>query len=77
MSKELIKLLWCKLVGHKSSEKEYSKECDGSMESYNICNRCGRETNRVTFYDCTDFTPDDLINVVNVDEKILNQNNHE
>ena len=39
------------------------------MVSYNICDRCGRESNRVTFYDCTDFTPDDLINVVNVDEK--------
>jgi hypothetical protein len=68
MSK-LIKLLWCKVVGHKPSEKEYSKEFDGSMESYNICDRCGRESNRVTLYDCTNFTPDDLINVVNVDEK--------
>ncbi len=67
----IIKLLWCKVVGHKSSGKEYSKECDGSMESYNICNRCCREVNRVTFYDCTDFTPDDLINVK------LNQNKDE
>lgn len=57
----LIKLLWCKVVGHKPSETEYSKECDGSIETYNICKRCGRETNRTTFYDCTDFTPDDLI----------------
>jgi hypothetical protein len=58
----LIKLLWCKVVGHKPSETLYSKECDGSMESYNICDRCGREVNRTTFYDCTDFTPEDLIN---------------
>ena len=58
----LIKLLWCKVVGHKPSETEYSKECDGSIETYNVCKRCGRETNQTTFYDCTDFTPDDLIN---------------
>ncbi len=65
----LIKLLWCKVVGHKPSEILYSKECDGSMESYNICDRCGREVNRTTFYDCTDFTPEDLINERVVEEK--------
>ena len=65
----LIKLLWCKVVGHKPSETLYSKECDGSMESYNICDRCGREVNRTTFYDCTNFTPDDLINERVVEEK--------
>ena len=65
----LIKLLWCKVVGHKPSETLYSKECDGSMESYNICDRCGREVNRTTFYDCADFTPDDLINERVVEEK--------
>jgi predicted amidophosphoribosyltransferase len=63
----IIKLLWCKIVGH-TSETLYSKECDGSMESYEICNRCGYEINHTTFYDCADFTPDDLINVVNTNQ---------
>lgn len=45
----LIKLLWCKVVDHKPSEMEYSKECDGSIETYNICKRCGRE-NRIACF---------------------------
>jgi hypothetical protein len=71
----IIKLLWCKVVGHKVTET-HSKEYDGSIETYNICNRCGCETNHTTFYDCTDFTPDDLINIKlnqNKDEKISRQ----
>lgn len=65
----LIKLLWCKVVGHKPSETLYSKECDGSVESYNICDRCGIVVNRTTFYDCTDFPPGALINERVVEEK--------
>jgi hypothetical protein len=59
----LIKLLWCKIVGHKPSEAEYSKECDGSMESYTYCKRCGITIDHTTFYDCDDYPADALINV--------------
>ena len=64
----LIKLLWCKIVGHKPSETEYSKEFDGSIETYNICKRCGIRINRTTFYDFDDYPPDALINVIIIDE---------
>ncbi len=64
----LIKLLWCKIVGHKPSETEYSKECDGSMESYTYCKRCGITINHTTFYDFDDYPPDALINVIIIDE---------
>ena len=65
----LIKLLWCKFVGHKPSDTLYSKEFDGGIDSYNICHQCGREVNRVTFYDCDDIPPDALINERVVEEK--------
>ena len=71
----IIKLLWCKVVGHKVTET-HSKEYDGSMETYNICNRCGFETNHTTFYDCTDFTLDDLINTKLNKNKEDEQNNN-
>ena len=80
---KLIKLLWCKIVGHKMTDKinQYFfetevpwnhiddwespnyRENDGSIEYFDICKRCGREINHITFYDCIDFTPEDLINV--------------
>jgi len=60
----LFKLLWCKIVGHKAKEPLYSKECDGSIESYEICDRCGYEINHTTFYDCDDYPNDALINVI-------------
>ena len=56
------------------SETLYSKEFDGGIDSYNICHQCGREVNRVTFYDCTDFPPDALINEVVIEK---NQNKDE
>lgn len=58
----LFKLLWCKIVGHKVTEPHYAKECDGSTEVYEICDRCGFEINHITLYDC-DCPPDALINV--------------
>ena len=61
---KLFKLFWCKIVGHKSTELLYSKECDGGIETYEICDRCGYEINRTTIYDCDDYSPDDLINVI-------------
>ena len=76
----LIKLLWCKVVGHKVTIEEpwnhiddwdssNYRENDGSVEYFDICERCGREVNHTTFYDCTDFTPEDLINERVVEEK--------
>lgn len=64
----LIKLSWCKIVGHKPSEAEYSKEYDGSMESYTTCKRCGIIIDHTTFYDFDDYPPDALINVKTIDE---------
>ena len=69
----LIKLLWCKVVGHKVTiEKPWNhiddwespnyRENDGSIEYFDICERCGREVNHTTFYDCTDIPPGALIN---------------
>ncbi len=55
--------LWCKIVGHKFTDAHYSKECDGSIELYEICERCLKEKH-TTFYDCDDYSPGDLINVV-------------
>ena len=77
----LIKLLWCKVVGHKVTiEKPWNhiddwespnyRENDGSIEYFDICERCGREVNYTTFYDCTDFTPEDLINERVVEEEL-------
>ena len=42
--------LWCKIVGHKFIETHYSKECDGSSEQYEICERC-LKTKHTTIYD--------------------------
>ena len=64
-----IYIFLCKIVGHRSTETLYSKECDGSMESYEICDRCGYEINRTTFYDCDDYSSGDLINEIVVEEK--------
>jgi hypothetical protein len=64
----LIKLLWCKIVGHITSEIEYSKEYDGSMESYTYCKRCGITVNHTRFYDCDDYSSDALINVKIIDK---------
>ena len=69
----LIKLLWCKVVGHKVTieepwnhiddwESPNYRENDGSIEYFDICERCGREVNHTTFYDCDDVPPDALIN---------------
>ena len=79
--KSLIKLLWCKVVGHKVTikkpwnhiddwESPNYRENDGSIEYFDICERCGREVNHTTFYDCTDFTPEDLINERVVEEEL-------
>jgi hypothetical protein len=64
----LIKLLWCKIVGHKPSEAEYSKEYDGSMESYTTCKRCGIIIDHTTFYDFDGYPSDALINVKTIDK---------
>jgi hypothetical protein len=67
----LIKLLWCKITGHEPVTDEVPcnyRESDGSVEYYDVCKKCGCEINHTTFYDCADFTPDDLINTK------LNQN---
>jgi hypothetical protein len=76
----LIKLLWCKVVGHKVTIEEpwnhiddwdspNYRENDGSVEYFDICERCGREVNHTTFYDCCDVPPDALINERVVEEK--------
>jgi len=77
---KLIKLLWCKIVGHKvTTEVPWNhiddweipnyRENDDSIEYYDICKRCGCEVNNIILYDCDDVPPDALINVKNVDEK--------
>lgn len=66
---KLFKLFWCKIFSHKSTETLYSKECDGSIETYEICDRCGFKINHTTIYDCDDYSPGDLINVVIIENK--------
>ncbi len=71
---KLIKLLWCKITGHKVTtevpwnhiddwESPNYRENDGSIEYYDICKKCGCEVNNIILYDCDDVPPDALINV--------------
>jgi hypothetical protein len=64
----LFSYLWCKIVGHKFIDSHISKERDGCIEVYEICERCLKEKH-TTIYDCDDYSPGDLINVVIIENK--------